>query len=202
MPKQTYFNLPEQKRQIIEQAALDEFSVHGFDASNMNRIVEQSRIAKGSFYQYFADKKDLYFHLINELFKKKMAYIDPVLKNLSQFSLSQNLERLLWQGLRFSESDAKLHRLGEDFASMQRPFANEFMAKYRPDAIDVYLALLNSAQENGELRGDMDVSLTAFFISSLITQSTILLLNQCDTGQRDMAIHQLLSFIEHAIIKK
>jgi len=57
MPKQTFFNLSPDKRGTIEQAALDEFTAYGFDNSNMNRIVAQSRIAKGSFYQYFEDKK-------------------------------------------------------------------------------------------------------------------------------------------------
>ena len=50
MPKHPFFNLPEQKRQSIEQVAPSEFSLHGFDRFKMNRIVEHSGIAKGSFH--------------------------------------------------------------------------------------------------------------------------------------------------------
>jgi len=54
-----FFNLSNEKQQTIEQAALDEFSEYGLCGSNMNRIVGQSKISKGSFYQYFEDNIDM-----------------------------------------------------------------------------------------------------------------------------------------------
>ncbi|MCA2000505.1 MAG: TetR/AcrR family transcriptional regulator, partial [Chloroflexi bacterium] len=56
MPKQTFLNLPEEKRQAVVRAAIDEFADYGFEASSVNRIVANSGISKGSFYQYFEDK--------------------------------------------------------------------------------------------------------------------------------------------------
>ena len=54
MPSTTFFNLPEAKRTIIEAAAIREFAAHGFEGAGVNAIVAGAGIAKGSFYQYFA----------------------------------------------------------------------------------------------------------------------------------------------------
>ena len=53
MPKDTFFNLPEDKRALICKVALEEFGEYTFDQASINRIVAKAGIAKGSFYQYF-----------------------------------------------------------------------------------------------------------------------------------------------------
>ena len=63
MPKDTFFNLPEEKRQKIVEAAMLEFENNSFDSASINQIISVAQISKGSFYQYFEDKKDLYMHL-------------------------------------------------------------------------------------------------------------------------------------------
>ncbi|MCM3454010.1 TetR family transcriptional regulator [Heyndrickxia oleronia] len=71
MPKLTFFNLPEIKKQTLIHAAKQEFSrVPLFDASIAN-IVKAAGIPRGSFYQYFEDKEDAFFYLLNEHSKSK-----------------------------------------------------------------------------------------------------------------------------------
>ncbi|GIN40135.1 MULTISPECIES: TetR/AcrR family transcriptional regulator [Heyndrickxia] len=71
MPKLTFFNLPEIKKQTLIHAAKQEFSrVPLFDASIAN-IVKAAGIPRGSFYQYFEDKEDAFFYLLNEHSKSR-----------------------------------------------------------------------------------------------------------------------------------
>lgn len=66
MPKQTFFNLPNEKRETLIRAAKTEFSrVPLYEASIAN-IVKEAEIPRGSFYQYFEDKDDLYFYLLDK----------------------------------------------------------------------------------------------------------------------------------------
>ena len=103
--------------------------------------------------------------------------------------------------LAFSAADPKLQRLGEDFATMQPMFASEFIEKYKPMSIDIYTDILVHAQENGELAEALDISFASFFISSLINQTTILLMSHTESeAQRDAAVRELLSFIERAVL--
>ena len=76
MPKQTFLNLSHEKRQTIVNAAADEFSEYGFEAASINRIVANSGISKGSFYQYFEDKADVFKYLLTVLEREKMEYFN------------------------------------------------------------------------------------------------------------------------------
>jgi AcrR family transcriptional regulator len=66
MPKATFFNLPEKKRQSLIKAMETEFSrVPVYEASIAN-IVKTAEISRGSFYQYFEDKEDAYYYILKE----------------------------------------------------------------------------------------------------------------------------------------
>ncbi len=71
MPKQTYFKLSEAKRKQIEAVAIDEFTAHSYEAASISSMVAQAGIAKGSFYQYFDGKEDLFMHLLKLANQKK-----------------------------------------------------------------------------------------------------------------------------------
>lgn len=60
MPKQTFFNLPEEKRNRLLKAAQVEFRKYSFNEASISHIIERANISRGSFYQYFEDKADLY----------------------------------------------------------------------------------------------------------------------------------------------
>lgn len=64
MPLQTFYNLPETKKKRIISGAMREFSDKSLDEASISNIVKNADISRGSFYQYFEDKKDLYFYLI------------------------------------------------------------------------------------------------------------------------------------------
>ena len=81
LPKDTFYNLPEDKRQLILDTAIDEFAEFGYDKASINRIVEKTGIAKGSFYQYFEDKKDLFKYLIERSVQGKLEFLSPVFLN-------------------------------------------------------------------------------------------------------------------------
>jgi len=65
MPKQTFFNLPDAKREAILKTAVEEFSKAPYQEINIKNLVHCMGISIGSFYQYFEDKKDLYFYILS-----------------------------------------------------------------------------------------------------------------------------------------
>ena len=67
MPTQTFFRLPEEKRERLTAAAWKEFSTTRFSEASINRIVREAQIPRGSFYQYFEDKEDLFIFLIGSV---------------------------------------------------------------------------------------------------------------------------------------
>jgi len=75
MPTQTFFNLPEEKRNAIIAAARREFSLHVFEEASINQIIKDADISRGSFYMYFEDKADLFMFLFESLKKQVMQLV-------------------------------------------------------------------------------------------------------------------------------
>lgn len=64
MPTSTFMNLPAEKREKILRAAVAEFSRKNYGEASINRIIQAAEIPRGSFYQYFADKQDLFHYVL------------------------------------------------------------------------------------------------------------------------------------------
>lgn len=59
MPLERFYRLSEEKKQVIRQAAINEFTRVPIDKVSINRIIKEADISRGSFYTYFEDKWDL-----------------------------------------------------------------------------------------------------------------------------------------------
>ena len=44
-------------------AAWEEFTTNSYTDASINRIIQKAHIPRGSFYQYFQDKEDLFWYL-------------------------------------------------------------------------------------------------------------------------------------------
>ena len=66
MPTETFFRLPEAKRETLLRCARQEFARVPYPDASINRIIRAAGIPRGSFYMYFADKADLFLHLMDQ----------------------------------------------------------------------------------------------------------------------------------------
>lgn len=75
MAKQTFLNLPEDKRMKIFSSLKKEFSRVALKDALVSNIVKDAEIPRGSFYQYFEDIEDAYYYVINEYSKDIKKYL-------------------------------------------------------------------------------------------------------------------------------
>lgn len=78
MPKETFFNLNENKRQKIEKAIEEEFGRTSFSETSISNIIKNAQIPRGSFYQYFEDKEDAIKYILQK-------YINMEKENIQKF---------------------------------------------------------------------------------------------------------------------
>lgn len=71
LPKQTFYNLPQGKKETLLHAVEKEFSRVPLHEASIANIVKTANIPRGSFYQYFKNKEDAYFYLLNERIEAK-----------------------------------------------------------------------------------------------------------------------------------
>ena len=67
MPTKTFFNLSDEKRERLIDAATKEFSEKSLNEASINTIIKNAAISRGSFYQYFENKEDLYFYIVKTI---------------------------------------------------------------------------------------------------------------------------------------
>jgi AcrR family transcriptional regulator len=168
MPKDTFFNLPPAKKELIEAAALDEFAAWGFDNASINRIVAATGIAKGSFYQYFADKTDLFRHLITRTTEQKRDFLSPILLNPQAHDFFTLLTELYRSGLAFARANPQAARVGNlVFKNRELPVYREILADGKATASGYYEELLRLAIARGEVRVDINIRFVAFLLYTL-----------------------------------
>jgi AcrR family transcriptional regulator len=157
MPKHTFINLPEVKRTLIEDAALNEFAKHGFDNASINRIVEKANISKGSFYQYFEDKGDLYKHILTRIGEEKLAYITPALQNPADLDFFSFLEEIYRSGLAFAKDHPKRGRVAfEIYKNQNNPLFKEIYQEAMTKGKLFYDSLLDRAISKGSVDPQID----------------------------------------------
>lgn len=64
MPSPLFFQLAPSKQTLVYQALLQEFATHPYEEASTNRIVKRAGISKGSLFNYFKDKEDLYLYTL------------------------------------------------------------------------------------------------------------------------------------------
>lgn len=80
MPKQTFFNLSTEKQDTLIQAAKKEFSRVALHEASIANIIKEAEIPRGSFYQYFEGKEDLYYYLLNQMSEENNKHFMKCLK--------------------------------------------------------------------------------------------------------------------------
>ncbi|WP_249869976.1 TetR/AcrR family transcriptional regulator [Oceanobacillus saliphilus] len=80
MPKQTFFNLPVHKRKTLMKAAEKEFARVPLSKASIASIIRTAEIPRGSFYQYFENKEDLYYYILGEQTKERKLNLISLLK--------------------------------------------------------------------------------------------------------------------------
>ena len=66
MPKSTFYRISEEKQNRIMNAARKEFLSVPYSEVSINRIIKEAEIPRGSFYQYFDGKEDLFYFVLEE----------------------------------------------------------------------------------------------------------------------------------------
>lgn len=134
MPTKTYHNLPEKKRQKIEEAAIAEFAANPLQSASINSIVSKAGIAKGSFYQYFDNIEDLHGHILTIVRNKKLEVVNSLPLDSTNLDTFRYLKRVLQAAVEFQirypdlASIERFQRLSANHLSSVDPETGERMS--------------------------------------------------------------------------
>ena len=133
MPKDTFKNLNEDKKQRIFDAAIQEFSTCSFSDASINQIIKTAGIPRGSFYQYFNDKEDLYLYMIEEISNQKKKLIPERVSNPDDDFFETFIQKTK-DSLELGKAKPEYTKIG----MLMQMDNSEFIAKFRTASIEKY----------------------------------------------------------------
>ncbi|MEU3086400.1 TetR/AcrR family transcriptional regulator [Streptomyces massasporeus] len=159
MPTPTWTRLSPARRERILVAAMDEFGTHGYSTGSLNVIAREAGVAKGSLFQYFSGKLDLFSYVAEQTSLRVHAHMRPWLDGYDgtgDFAthLVDALEAWLdyFAGQPLERGVAAATNMEMDPAvrdAVRRPVTAMYLAGLRP--------LLERAVDAGDLREDADL---------------------------------------------
>jgi TetR/AcrR family transcriptional regulator len=162
-------NLPAEKQEKVFQAAVTEFASKGYRNASMNSLVKTAGISKGSLFQYFRTKHDLFDGIVEMAATRVKQYLKNVRDETAEMGFFQRLDQLLRSGFTFIDHHPLLARVYFHLLqSGESPFGSDRILRLQRQG-DVFLAdLIRQAVERGELRQDLDAERTAFLLKALL----------------------------------
>lgn len=206
MPTDTFFNLPPDKRKRILDAATDEFSTYTFDEASIARIVKGAGIPRGSFYQYFEDKKDLFKYILQLAGEEKYKAMMPVLSKMNELGFFEGLREVYKAGMQYVMEHPKYAKIGELFLSHpNQALKKEILGERDPQSVLFFKQLLEKGIENGEIDSDIDLDMTALTLMAVSTASLEYFINHYklhDMNEFLNIVDQMLYVIQNGIKSK
>lgn len=165
MPKDTFSNLNEEKQEKLVRAAISEFLKHGFEKGNIGDIAKSAGVAKGSMYQYFENKRELYMYSVRwaiELFISKYNN-HTIPKDINIFDyFYQSSEQMLLQ----LREEKELAVFIQDVILGKHNSINDETITVMLKAADEYvLKLIQEGKNNGSIRKDIDDNILSMFLT-------------------------------------
>ena len=170
MPKKTYFNLPDEKRERFLVAAINEFADNDYPNASISKVCKQAGIAKGSFYQYFEDKKDLLMYMIEISLVEKQVLIDSIEIPDSKSGFFDSLRWIFKLQAGYSIEHPRLTEVIHRAFYGALPFKDEMIENLKQAGYDGYRQLLLKGIEDGSIRPDIDLDAATFMISTLFAE--------------------------------
>lgn len=168
MPNPAFFNLSEDKRNSIVSIAVEEFSSSSYDAASINQICKKSNIAKGSFYQYFKDKLDLYIYIMTIAIEAKISFFSTVLYQFDTLTLIEQIRLLFIKGIEFAKAYPQYAALGEQFSKENNIIAKSAVIKEgEKQSESLFIQMIENAKIKGEVSRRVDTLALSMMLQSL-----------------------------------
>ena len=168
-PKKTFQNLSEEKQDRIIRIAVEEFGNKGFEGASINTMVSRMKIAKGSIFQYFGDKKGLFLFVFNQSVEMVKKYLKSVRDQSLDEDLKIRLNKTLSAGIVFIKNHPLLYRLYlKVLFESKAPFRDEIIDSLHQHSTSYLKSLLENARLKKEINDNIDIDKAAFVLDAVM----------------------------------
>ncbi|EKN70820.1 transcriptional regulator [Neobacillus bataviensis LMG 21833] len=200
MPPIVSDSYKEKKKKEILASALICFAKRGFQVATIDDIVEHSGISKGSIYNYFKSKDEIYLALMtteteetNELLTKDLDTYDHAIEKINflfDVYLTLDVAKDETHSKIIVHNEFKLH------AARHAELMEKLTARRQQYLIQLFSKVIQEGQESGEFNQQLSPELTANLFWSMIDGVTI------QSIYKDYPYKQVLTEMKQLFLEK
>ena len=164
MPKETFNNLSKAKKIKVFKAAVQEFSTKRFTEASINQIVKTAGISRGSFYQYFNDKEDIFLYVYTEILKEKQE----ILQSAKNVNPDEDVFEVLIQTTKASYKWSKAKPEYSEISLLMEIDNSEFITGLRTAAASKLREMVERDKQRGLIKPEIDPELVVEMIYSFL----------------------------------
>lgn len=168
MPKDTFLKLTQEKQDRIFNAALNEFSISSFKESKISNIVKEAKIPRGSMYQYFENKLDLYKYVFAKLGDKKLGYMEDIIHNPEDVPFLDLFRRLYEIGIKYAIENPKAVKMAMHLYNSKDIAFDEILEDGLKQAKAFYVGYIESDKLLGRINPEIDTDIFADLMMNMI----------------------------------
>lgn len=164
MPKKTFLKLSKTKRDFLTNGFLREFALKSFDEASITSIVKTLGIAKGSIYQYFDGKLDLFLYLSQQCGAVKGTYIAHIVRQ-DYPDFWEYYRALYSEGVKFDlEHPLESHFLHNLADNLNSPSVKPLYEQFLDQAVMAFEKMVTYEVGLGQFRNDIPTKTMGFFL--------------------------------------
>ncbi len=164
--------------------------------------MEKADIAKGSFYQYFSDKRDLYKYILVLIGEQKADYTLQLVKELDKLNFFQVLREIYIVSIEFARENPRLNQIANNLVQ-DNSLYHEIMGEEKYRSEEFFAGLIKKGIDNGDIVPEIDPDFTAHILTTLNISMAEYIYEDGQADIDDMVmIDKMLNVIENGIKAK
>ncbi len=157
------------EEKIIEmlETGITEFAAHGLDRANINVIAKKSGVSVGVLYKYYADKEGFFLACLRHSLETLRRVICEAMSG--EEKLLVRAEKLIRAVRRCAAEHPDYNIMyNEITAGASKTYARILAEEIESISSEVYIRFIAEAKAAGDVRGDINPRLFAFFFDNLL----------------------------------
>jgi len=176
------------KKAEIINSGIKLFACNGYEGTTLEDIAEAAEFGKGTIYNYFSNKEELFISIIDEITKNHLRILADI--DSSESTFLGFITKLTKEMLRFLREDyysfLLLVRTKTDMNAVKHINNSKFIVKYFTESRNIFDKQIKSAIKNKEIN---EINTDSFMIlyRSIIFSYFYSIMNYCELQKTDMA---------------
>ncbi len=214
MPKETFLNLLDEKQEKVMRAAISEFIEHGFEQAKIGTIAKNAGVAKGSMYQYFENKKELFLFSVEWSIKLLMQKFGQNMveetKRVNLFDYFFINVKEIWEQMK-DEREMVIF-VQDVFLGKYSNLTDESMSYMMKVSDEYMMQIIHESVINGYVRDDIDENILRIFMTGVTFKiKEYIMLKARDAGgdmvdedyeEAEKDVFAMLDLLKHGMASK